>query len=408
MAETLTIDALGAGGDGVVETGGERLFVPYTLRGETVEAEPAGNRARLLRVLTPSPDRIAPACRHFGTCGGCALQHMAEAPYLAWKRSVVERSFALHGIAAPVEPVVAGAPGSRRRAVFSAVRTASGVAVGFNRRGSEEIVAIDECPVLASGLARRLPLFRDIAARAFRSKRRGRMAVVLADNGLDIAVEGAGRPDRDALAALGGFGTDVSIARLTLDGTTVFLNRRPELSAGTVTLFPIPGGFVQASRFAEDAMAAVALDHVGNAGPIADLFAGIGTFTVRLAARAAVTAVEGDAALLAGLDAALRAARGLKPVAARRRDLFANPLAPVELNAFAAVLFDPPAAGAKAQSEALAASKVPRVVAVSCNPATLARDARILVDGGYRLERVVPVDQFHWSPEIEVVATFAR
>jgi 23S rRNA (uracil1939-C5)-methyltransferase len=155
-------------------------------------------------------------------------------------------------------------------------------------------------------------------------------------------------------------------------------------------------------------MAEAMLAHVGDARPVADLFCGAGTFTLRLARRAAVTAVEGDAALLAALDMGVRHARGLKPVTVRKRDLFRNPLAAAELNGFGAVVFDPPAAGAKAQAEALAAAKVPKVVAVSCNPATLARDARILTDGGYRLTRVLPVDQFLFSAEVEAVATFER
>jgi 23S rRNA (uracil1939-C5)-methyltransferase len=173
-------------------------------------------------------------------------------------------------------------------------------------------------------------------------------------------------------------------------------------------LLPTPGGFTQAVQSAEEALAAAVTAHVGNAAPVADLFAGIGTFTFRLAAKAPVTAVEGDAALVAAIEQAAHKARGLKKITARRRDLFANPLAPRELDSFGAVVFDPPAAGAKAQAEMLAKSQVAKVVAVSCNPATLARDARILIDGGYRLTRVLPVDQFLFSAEIEAVATFAR
>jgi 23S rRNA (uracil1939-C5)-methyltransferase len=330
---------------------------------------------------------------------------MGAKAYLDWKREIVRTSFALHGIDAPVAPTVAAAePGGRRRAVFSAARTASGVILGYHRRHADEIVAIAECPILAPAIVAKLSLLREIAAIAVKPRRQARITVLAADNGLDIAVEGGGALADRAAATLGRVGADPSLARLTINGVEIFRNRLPEVAAGPGRLFPPPGGFVQAARAAENALADVVLAHIGNAAPVADLFAGIGTFTLRLATRAQVTAVEGDAGLLAALEAAIRHATGIKRVTARQRDLFANPMSPIELDAFGAVVFDPPAAGAKAQSETLAASRVPRIAAVSCNPATLARDVRILIDGGCRLTRVVPVDQFLFSAEIEAVA----
>jgi 23S rRNA (uracil1939-C5)-methyltransferase len=210
------------------------------------------------------------------------------------------------------------------------------------------------------------------------------------------------------LAALGAFGADQALARLTVDGSEIFLNRRPEIHSGEALLLPVPGGFLQAAASAEAALAGAVLNHVGNAAPVVDLFAGVGTFSLRLARRAALTAVEGNNDLLAAIEAAAHRTQRLKPVTIRKRDLFRNPLAPVELDHFEAGVFDPPAAGAKAQAEAIAGSRVPKVAAVSCNPATLARDAEILLKGGYRLVRVLPVDQFLFSAEIEVVATFER
>jgi 23S rRNA (uracil1939-C5)-methyltransferase len=407
VTETVTIVELGHAGDGIAEVGDTRIFVPFTLPGETVAIERNGTRAQLVDVIAPSADRVQPACRHFGTCGGCALQHMAEPAYLAWKREIVRRSFLLHHIDAEVEPVAATPPGARRRAIFSAVHTKDRQILGFHRRGSHEIIAVEECPVLSADIVAALPLLRQIAARAIRKRHQAR-GTVLAGNGLDIAIDGGGRLDRTALEELGKFSREQAVARLTVDGTEVFVNRRPEIAADGAPLLPPPGGFVQASARAEQALAEAVTAHVGDAAPVADLFSGIGTFALRLARHAAVTAVEGDPALLDALGQAVRHAGGLKPVTTLRRDLFANPLAPAELDRFGAVVFDPPAAGAKAQSEAIARSKVPIVAAVSCNPATLGRDARILIDGGYRLTRVLPVDQFLWSAEIEVVATFER
>jgi 23S rRNA (uracil1939-C5)-methyltransferase len=292
--------------------------------------------------------------------------------------------------------------------VLTALKTARGVLLGFQRRGSNEIVAIEECPVLVPAIASRLATLRRLADVVVKPRRTARILVTAADNGLDIAVTGAGRPDARSLAALGAFAADPGLARLTVDGEEVFRSRRPQMDVDGAVLLPPAGSFVQASAVAEAAMAEAVLAHVGDSAPVLDLFAGSGTFTLRLARRAPVTAVEGDAALVAALEESIRHSPGLKAVTARRRDLFRNPVSARELEAFGAVVFDPPAAGAKAQAEAIAVSGVPKVAAVSCNPATLARDARILIDGGYRLERVLPVDQFVFSAEIEAVATFSR
>lgn len=408
MTDTVTISGLGHGGDGIAETEHGRVFVAHALPGEKVEIQRNGERATVVRVVDASPDRVAPPLPHMAVVGTYPLVHMADAAYRAWKTEQVRLAFAQRGIDAAVEPIVPIRGGTRRRAVFSAIRTGRGVAVGFHKRHSAEIVPIERCPVLSPDITAKMPGLREIAAIVLPEKRAARFSVLAADNGLDIAVTDSGKPSARTLAALGRFGTDLAIARLTVDGTEVFRNRLPELRAGPASLFPIPGGFVQAVASAEEALADVALKHVGTKGPFADLFAGIGTFTFRLAAHGQVIAVEGDAALVAALDTAMRHARGVKRVTARRRDLFANPLSPVELKGFAGVVFDPPAAGAKAQSEMLARSDVPRIAAISCNPATLARDARILIDGGYRLERVVPVDQFLYAAEIEAVATFTR
>jgi 23S rRNA (uracil1939-C5)-methyltransferase len=409
VPETVTITELGHGGDGIAGTDAGRVFVSYTLPGETVEIERGeSERATLLRVVTPSAERVPPACPNFGRCGICALEHMARPAYLTWKRGQVVAAFARRGIEAEVAPMVPIELASRRRAIFSAMRTPKGIVLGFHARTSKTIVDLDTCAVLVPGIVAKLATLKRIAAVALSRWKPARVTVFLADNGLDIAIADAGRPDQAMLGKLGDFGRDPDIARLTIDGVEVFRNRAPEFAAGPAALFPVPGGFTQAAKAAEQALADIVLADVGDAKSVADLFAGIGTFTFRLAARAPVTAVEGDAALVGAIEYAARRAKGVRKVTAIRRDLFANPLAPSELDKFGAVVFDPPAAGAKAQAEMLAKSKVATVVAVSCNPATLARDARILTDGGYSLKRVVPVDQFLFSAEIEAVATFTR
>lgn len=408
MADILTIAALGHSGDGIAETSHGRVFVPFALPGETVAVERNGDRAALIEVVTASPDRVAPPCPHFGTCGGCSLQHMAPAAYLSWKRGQVVAAFAQRGIDAPVAAVIAAPPFSRRRAVFTAERTGREVTLGFNREGTHEIVAIPECKVLVPAITRALGAITAMVAPLVPPGRRGRITVLATDTGLDIAIDELGRADEKAVATIPARAAVASVARVTVGGDEVFRTRDPELRAGPAVLRPPAGGFVQAVAEAEDAMAAAVVAGVGPAKTVADLFAGAGTFSFRLARTARVHAVEGDAALIAALERTARATKGIKAVTAARRDLFQGPITPIELKAFDAVVFDPPRAGAAAQATALAASKVQRVVAVSCNPATLARDARILIDGGYKLTGVQPIDQFLWSGHIEVVATFER
>lgn len=408
MTERLAITALGHDGDGVAEWQGGKVFVPFTLPGDVVEAEIEGERGRLIELVAPGPDRVAPSCRHFGSCGGCAVQHLAPDVYRAWKRDLVQKAFEQRGIDAAVEPLAPLAPHSRRRAVFTAERAAGGIALGFNRRESHEVLAIEECPLLVPAIEQRLPRLAALAGQVLGRAKRGRMMVTATDTGLDVAVEGASAPRRSDLELFGRQVAEGWLARLTIDGEEIATGRLPELRHGDTVLYPAAGGFLQATAPSEQVLADLVDAAIGKAGPAADLFAGIGTFTLRLARRFPVLAVEGDQGLLKALDRSMRFSKGIRTVTTRRRDLFHNPMAPPELKPFKAVVFDPPRAGAKAQSEMLAKSAVPTVVAVSCNPATLARDARILIDGGYRLVRVTPVDQFLWSPHIEVVAAFEK
>lgn len=408
MAEPLRITRLGHSGDGVVETPTGPIYVPFALPGETIHALREGRRATLVDIVAASQERVAPPCPHFGDCGGCALQHWHGDAYRRWKRDLVATAFELRGINAPVAELVGCSPASRRRAVLTAARRGREVTIGFNRADSHQLVAIPECLILKRDIVDRLDTIGRLIAPLVKPNQRPRVTVIACDNGLDVAISSAGRVSDRVLDALPGRVNDPAIARVTIDSETVFQDREPEMLAGTATLLPVPGGFVQAVAEAEQAMADAMLAGLRPARKVADLFAGIGTFTLRLAERASVLAVENDAASLASLALAARRANGLKQVEAMRRDLLAEPLGPSELKRFDAVVFDPPRAGAKAQAEKIAVSAVPRVVAISCNPATLARDARILIDGGYRLTGVTPIDQFLWSAHVEAVATFER
>jgi len=408
MSSRFVIDRLGAQGDGIAAAEGGEVFIPFTLPGETVTAARLKDRADLLAVLEPSPLRVDPACRHFGTCGGCALQHMQGDAYRAWKRERVVQALRGRKIETEVAPPVACEPGTRRRAVFAARRTEAGMLLGFNRHLSAEIVALEECPVLLPGIVAALPVLRALAALACATPKPFHMAVTATASGLDVALRDAGKVDDGRRRALIDFAVREGLARLSADGEVIVEPKKPVVAFGTVAVMPPPGAFLQATEAAEAAMAGLVAGHLSRARKIADLFSGCGSFALRLASKAEIHAVENDAAALAALDRGFRFASGLKRVTMEKRDLFRRPLTAKELDAFDGVVFDPPRAGAEDQSKQLARSQVPLVAAVSCNPATLARDLRILLDGGYVLKSVVPIDQFLWSPHVEAVALLEK
>ena len=409
MELEVRIERLGAQGDGLAQGPDGPLFVPFTLPGELVKvaAEPGEPRAEALAILEPSPERIAPVCQYFGTCGGCALQHMDTGAYLAWKREQVVAALASRGLEVPVEEVRAVPLASRRRAAFTLGRAARGVAFGYRGARSHAIVDIAACPVLSSGIAGRLPKLKSALAPLLGGKREARVTVTEADQGLDVVVEGI-RPSAGLFARLAAAGASLGAARITVDGESVILAGEPTVTLSGAQVRLPPGAFLQASRESETVLVGLVKEGVGHAKRVADLFAGIGTFTFALAGSAEVDAFEQDEAAIAALAGAARTTPKLKPVRTFSRDLFRAPLSPRELARYDAVVLDPPRSGARAQAEALAASKVPKVVMVSCNPGTCARDLRILVDGGYRITRVVPVDQFLFSPHIELVAELER
>lgn len=408
----LTIQSLGHLGDGVAETPDGQLFVPFALPGERVRVRAVGEgRADLIEVLAPAPERVSPLCRHFGLCGGCALQHMEIGAYGAWKRVQVAAALAARGLDAEVDDIVPAQPRSRRRATLAATRTKKGVTLGYYGRASHTIVAIEECPLVVTEIEGAIEGLAHLVEPGLSRKGRAALAVTASETGLDVAITGGKKVDGPLRAELAKRAAAIDLARLTWEGDILAERRAPTVTLSGLKVAPPPGGFLQATAEGEAALVRLVVEGVDGARRIADLFAGCGTFAAALARRAAVIAVESDAAALKSFDRALRGqgpALGLKPVELLARDLFRRPMLASELAKVDAVVFDPPRAGAAAQAERLAESHVPVVVAVSCNPATFARDARSLVDGGYRLVNVTPVDQFLWSPHIELVGLFRK
>ena len=405
---SFTIERVGHLGDGIAPGPEGPLYVPQTLPGEVVEGTIAGDKLVDVRISTPSALRVRPPCRHARACGGCLMQHASGDFVADWKAGIVRTALAAQGIEAPLRPVITSPPQSRRRASLSGRRTKGGALVGFHARASDTIVAVPECQLLHPDLMATLPALEALVMAG--CSRHGELAltVTLSLTGPDVAVTGGKPLDGPFRLTLARLAEAHGIARLSWEDEVVAMRAAPVIGFGRGRVTPPPGAFLQATAEGEAALLAAVRDAVGEAPRLADLFCGVGTFALPLAEQAEVLAVEGDAAMVAALDKGWRQAEGLKRVQTQARDLFRRPLEPDEFKGIAAVVIDPPRAGAEAQTACLARSAVPVIAAVSCNPATFARDARVLLGAGYRLDWVQVVDQFRWSAHVELAARFSR
>jgi 23S rRNA (uracil1939-C5)-methyltransferase len=412
LTERLVINRLAHRGDGVAETPAGPVYVPYTLPGETVEVERVAghpDRRHLLHVEVASPERIAPICQHFGICGGCAIQHWTPARYREWKRGLVVVALQQAGLETPVDELIDAHGEGRRRATFHARRgTGDVVEVGFAALRAHHIVAIDRCPVLAPSLDGAIQAAWAIGEALEPQRKPLDIQASATDAGIDIDVRGSGPLNAARMTGLARLAETHRLARLTRHGELIAQRATPTVMIGRARVTLPPGAFLQATAAGEATLARLVESHIGGAKSVADLFCGLGPFALRLADRLRVSAFDSDAAAIAALKQAAGTTSGLKPVDAETRDLFRRPLVAEEFKRFDAVVFDPPRQGAEVQARELAKSAVPVIVAVSCNPATFARDARILCDGAYRLAAVTPVDQFRHSAHVEIVARFER
>jgi 23S rRNA (uracil1939-C5)-methyltransferase len=409
ILETVEIVELGRRGDGIAKRdNGESSFVPYTLAGETVKIERAGNRSKILEIITPSPERIEPFCPHFGTCGGCAVQHASFQHYQVWKRGIVETALLHKGIEAEIDPLIDAHGDGRRRVTFHAKREKNEILAGFMKSKSHRILNLESCPILEPKLASGIAIARAFAKFVPSRSKPLDIQLTATDNGLDCNVKGASQEGTELFTEIAELADQHGLSRVAFDGKNILERQPPNLSVGDVKVTLPPASFLQPTQAGEDVLAALVLEHMEDASNIADLFCGIGPFALRLAKTAAITAVDNDGPSIAALTDAVNHVQGLKPVTAIERDLFEDPLLPMELNKFDAVLFDPPRAGAAAQVEQLIVSDIHKVVGVSCDPVNFSRDARALIDGGFKLECVTPVDQFKYTSHVEIVALFER
>jgi len=427
----VTIESLGGRGDGIAQLGADLgtrpVFVPGTVPGDRVRLRLTGERGgayrgAVIELLEAGPGRVEPPCPYFGPCGGCALQHWEAARYADWKAGLLGQALARRGLSdVTIRPLVQIPPGTRRRAVLAA-RCGPGnrIVLGFHERAGHDVVDIESCLLLTPALLALLPALRALLGSLLPAGARAQATLIESEMGIDLLLQLPALPDLQAREALAAFAEQEDLARLSCcdaEGTTepIAMRRPPQVTFGGVAVVPPPGGFLQPSAAGEAALTEALLAYLPEeASPVADLYAGCGTFSFAIAAQGApqgqrkVHAVEADAASLSALCQAARVGDLASRVSGEERDLERRPLAPEELKDYAAVIFDPPRAGAKAQAEAIARSSVPLAVAISCNPNSFARDARTLVDGGFTLVEATPIDQFPWSGHLELVALFRR
>ncbi|MDF3606971.1 methyltransferase [Paracoccus sp. DMF-8] len=406
--ERWQIDRLGRRGDGVARNAaGDQALAALVLPGEVIEGEAVDGRIPSPRIITPSPDRVRADCPHYRACGGCSLMHASDDFVKSWKAEQVDAALRAQGVPGRVQGVSTSPARSRRRAVLSGRRTKKGALLGFHARASDVIVDVTDCRVLRPAILSALPLLRRIVTAG--ASRQGEMDLTVIETpaGLDVTAQGGKAMDPALFSTLAGLADQGDLARLNW-GDQPITRRPPAVPMGRAQVVPPPAGFLQATREGEAALVTVLRDIVSDAGRVLDLFAGCGTFSLPLAERAEIHAVEGLAAPLKALDSAWRGAQGLHRITTEIRDLARNPLLPAELAGYDAIVIDPPRAGAEAQAHQIAASDVRQVAWISCEPIGFARDARILAEKGFAITRLYAVDQFRWTPHVEIAAEFRR
>lgn len=406
----LKIDHVGARGDGIAKTDKGPVFVPFALKGETVRVDLDKSRGIITELKSKSPDRVDPVCQHFQKCGGCVAQHMSDESYQSWKLDIAQQALDKSSIKHKIDHFLPCTIGERRRVVLTAERSNEDTKIGYLQAGSHDLVAISECPVAHPQIVEHLDLFREIAQIITPHYKTSQLTILLCENGFDIAVEASFSLKDATIHAVSQKATSSkTIKRLAFNGE-VLVEIEPTVLTFGDTLIQVPSGsFVQASKRAELEMVELVTKHLKPCKKIVDLFSGSGTFTFPLAQKSAVHAVETSGPALNSIDRGFRSRQGLKPISTERRDLFRSPFVREDLKPYQGVIFDPPRAGAEAQSKQLArALNIKKVAAVSCNPTSLARDLELLVKGGFKIKSITAIDQFLWSTHVEMVALLER
>ncbi|MEM1376895.1 MAG: methyltransferase [Pseudomonadota bacterium] len=411
MAEQYDVIGLDRQGRGVVTTSDATIYVKGALPGDVVTG-------MVLDGEIETPHFVSKSGHHTQTVidgersPAAPLQHIADPLYSEWKASLVNDALAANGIDVELQPLVPCAPQTRRRAAFSVIQTQVGLNFGFQRPRSHEIIADYDCPVLAPLLVKARPALKALAKAALpimaEKAKPATMLTTVTKTGLDVAMEGVERLNSERREAALKIALKANLARLSINGELIVETRKPIVLFDDIPVEIPAGAFLQAVPAIEAQMRELVASHLTGTKRVLDLFSGCGTFSLPLAKNHTVHAVEMDQASLDALAAAARKQPTLKQVSTERRDLFERPVTTAEMEGFDALVFDPPRAGAEAQAKEIAQSPIEKVAAVSCNPETLARDLRILMDGGYALKSVTPFDQFLWTHHVEAVALLGK
>jgi 23S rRNA (uracil1939-C5)-methyltransferase len=414
----VTITSLGGQGDGIGDHEGRKVFVPQTLPGDRVRVRAVGKandaaRAEVIEILEAGPGRETPTCPHYDECGGCSLQHISAEIEADWKRDIVVDALSRRGLNdIDVTATRMVDTASRRRTRWTAIRAGGQLLFGYQQKGTNRAVDIQSCAVLDPALSNIIADVRALVGTLKVSKKGIGISATVTDSGVDLTIEASGEPDMPLRMRLSEFAQDHEIPRLSWglkSPEIIIMAKEPVIDFGGAKVVAPAAGFLQASRAAERVLVDLVSTHVGSSRKAADLYSGVGTFALNLAAKGVhVKAFDGDERAITALQGAINRGAGRYSVHAEIRDLDRRPLQNREFKGLDAVVLDPPRAGAQAVCAELATSPVGKIAYVSCNPGTFARDARVLIDGGYTLTGVTPVNQFAWSPHVELVAAFER
>ncbi|MFD2206291.1 23S rRNA (uracil(1939)-C(5))-methyltransferase RlmD [Kiloniella antarctica] len=415
----IEIKTLGARGDGVSDHDGKPVFVPMTLPGDRLLVKLVGERAgglkaEILELQEQVADHVDPPCQHFGPCGGCTVQHASPEYYQRWKKDIVIQALRRKGFSGgEVADLIQIDAGTRRRAVFAAEARGKKIDLGFHERESHKVIDVKDCLILTSSLGQILPPMRELLKVLLGpDQAKADITVIDSKAGLDILIATDASLTLVGREAITAFSDANNIARFAWSrpkgiAEPVAIRDQPIQMFGDVPVLPPEGAFLQPSQEGQDILTKLVLDYLpDDVETVADLFSGCGTFTFPLSKRAHVHAIEGDERAIAALTSASRRNDTAHKVTTDCRDLVKDPVTADELLGGDCVVLDPPRTGAKEQCYELAQSDINTIIYVSCNPTTFARDAKILVESGYVLKEVTPVDQFVWSGHLEIVACF--
>ncbi|WP_025899264.1 class I SAM-dependent RNA methyltransferase [Sneathiella glossodoripedis] len=419
MTLKLKIEELGAGGDGIAHTDGQDYYVPFSAPGDQLLATPlkkqgSGYLAEISELQEPSNVRSAPVCRHYGTCGGCNLQHLSDNFLASWKGEAISRALEKVGISnSVITPTLTSPEKSRRRVEFMASRRKKGVMIGYHVRKSHQVFDVGECHVITPALKKLIQPMRLLLGNILPRNSKARLTLTECLSGIDLKIACALSPDLEMRELLANFANDHALSRITWHDTDTKLEevicalKPSQIALGPYNVPINAGGFLQATEHAQNCLIDLTLRNLTDHSTVLDLFAGCGSFSIPAAQKAkSVVAVEGDPDLVGSLTRG--ANQHMLPITAIERDLFRDPYRAEELDDFDCVIIDPPRAGAKAQVGELAVSNISKIIFISCNPASFARDARTLIDAGYEMGEITPVDQFRWSSHVELFTTFSK